>query len=257
MEKRIVRLGGVLLGKGQCALCIPVMGESLARLRDSAEAAKAAGADILELRVDSMSAMPDVRSALDMCAAVRETAPDIPLLFTLRTKRDGGAGDADGTAYENLLLAILGGEKGLPDAVDVELSIGEEAFTRIAAAAKKAKIIVVGSSHDFETTPSEAEICARLASMQKLGADVCKIAVMPRSRLDVLALMRAAALSDEALYAPVIAIAMGRLGVMTRMGGEAFGSCLTFGTAGNASAPGQLDARELRSVLEIIHRSLS
>jgi len=45
--------------------------------------------------------------------------------------------------------------------------------------------------------------------------------------------------------------------VMTRMGGEAFGSCLTFGTAGNASAPGQLDARELRSVLEIIHRSLS
>ena len=49
---------------------------------------------------------------------------------------------------------------------------------------------------------------------------------------------------------------MGPLGVMTRVCGEAFGSCLTFGTAGQVSAPGQIDARRLRTVLEIIHHSL-
>ena len=92
--------------------------------------------------------------------------------------------------------------------------------------------------------------------MQRLGADVCKIAVMPHSRLDVISLMRAAAVSDEALSAPVIAIAMGSLGVMTRVCGEAFGSCLTFGTAGQASAPGQIDAKQLRGILEVIHNSL-
>ncbi|MFR2781512.1 MAG: type I 3-dehydroquinate dehydratase [Clostridium sp.] len=38
--------------------------------------------------------------------------------------------------------------------------------------------------------------------------------------------------------------------------GEIFGSCLTFGLAGQASAPGQIDARELKCVLDILHNNL-
>ena len=256
MEKRYVRLGGVTLGAGPCAVCIPARGESVEALRASAHAAKEAGADLIELRADSLCAMPDTQYACDMCAAVRDAAPGVPLLFTLRTERDGGTGDADCARYEALLCALVARQEHPADALDVELSVGEDAFSRIASAAVKARVAVVGSSHDFDRTPPESEMCMRLAAMQRLGADVCKIAVMPRSRLDVLALMRAAAVSDEALSAPVIAIAMGPLGVMTRVCGEAFGSCLTFGTAGQVSAPGQIDARRLRTVLEIIHHSL-
>ena len=79
---------------------------------------------------------------------------------------------------------------------------------------------------------------------------------MPENRLDVLTLMRASVRADEALSAPVIAIAMGPLGVITRMSGEITGSCLTFGTAGKASAPGQMDAAQLKTVLGIIHNSI-
>lgn len=256
MEKKTVKIGGVQLGAGRCAVCIPVMGDSLEALHMSAQRAKSAGADLIELRADSLCAMPDAALAQQMCACVRNAAPGLPLLFTLRTARDGGAGDADSAAYEALLCALISAGKAACDAIDVELSAGEDAFARIAQAAKHARLAVIGSSHDFDKTPDEVEICSRLSAMQRLGADVCKIAVMPHSRLDVISLMRAAAVSDEALRAPVIAIAMGPLGVMTRVCGEAFGSCLTFGTAGQASAPGQIDAKQLRGILEVIHNSL-
>lgn len=71
---------------------------------------------------------------------------------------------------------------------------------------------VVGSFHDFEGTPAAEEMAARLQRMASLGADVCKIAVMPHSRRDVAGLMAACAQADDELTQPVIAIAMGSAG---------------------------------------------
>ena len=253
MDKRAVRIGGYTLGVGQPAVCIPVMGDSLEAIARSAMQAAQAQADVIELRADSLCAMPTAAQAQAMCSAVKTAAPGIPLLFTLRTARDGGAGSGDAAAYETLLCAVAEGRWA--DAIDCELSVGEEAFSRIVRAAHEAGVPVVGSSHDFAKTPDEERIAATLTAMERFGADVCKIAVMPQSRLDVLTLMRAAVRCDEALAVPVIAIAMGPLGLLTRIGGEAIGSCLTFGSAGQASAPGQIDAGALRSVLELVHNA--
>ena len=55
----------------------------------------------------------------------------------------------------------------------------------------------------------------------------------------------------------LIAIAMGTLGTATRICGEAMGSCLTFGTAGEASAPGQMDAKALRQALKMVHEAMN
>lgn len=258
MEKRTVKWRNVTLGAGRPAVCVPVMGRDEAALGAFARSAAEAGADVIELRADSFCSMPTAQQAAAMCRAVRRAAPGMPILFTLRTARDGGAGLADGEAYEMLMreLARLSNREPLLDALDCELSVGEDAFARIARHAHEAGISVVGSGHDFARTPACGEIVRRLARMEALGADVCKIAVMPQMREDVLTLMQAAMEADGALRAPVIAISMGPLGVLTRVGGEAFGSCLTFGTAGKASAPGQLDARALRGALELVHSAL-
>ena len=141
--------------------------------------------------------------------------------------------------------------------MDVELSIGDAAFLRIAGHAHAEGLPVVGSYHDFEGTPAAEEMAARLQRMAALGADVCKIAVMPHSRRDVAGLMAACAQADDELTQPVIAIAMGTLGTATRICGEAMGSCLTFGTAGEASAPGQVDAKTLRQALKMVHEAMN
>ena len=46
---------------------------------------------------------------------------------------------------------------------------------------------------------------------------------------------------------------MGQRGMVSRLCGEITGSCLTFGTWGAASAPGQPSVDELRAALRLLH----
>jgi 3-dehydroquinate dehydratase-1 len=56
---------------------------------------------------------------------------------------------------------------------------------------------------------------------------------------------------------PVVTMSMSPLGAVSRLVGEAFGSALTFGSAGPSSAPGQLPANELQTALDILHAALT
>ena len=90
--------------------------------------------------------------------------------------------------------------------------------------------------------------------MQRLGADMPKIAVMPKSRLDTLTLLSATLeMREKFADRPFITMAMGEYGAFSRVCGEFFGSALTFATALNASAPGQLEAARVRRILEALN----
>jgi len=142
------------------------------------------------------------------------------------------------------------------DLVDVEYRRDRAAVERIVAAAHARGVAVVASNHDFDATPPKDEIVARLREMQELGADICKIAVMPRSTADVLTLLDATrTMHEDHADRPLITMSMGGLGVVSRIAGQVFGSAATFGMVGTASAPGQVDAGELRSALDLIDRS--
>lgn len=243
-----------MLGEGMPKICVPVMGRTMKEITHAAVRAKEAQADVIELRIDSLADMPYAETAIAACRAVRESAANVPLLFTLRTARDGGAGSTDATAYEALLGGMI--KSGACDAVDCELSVGEEAFARIAAAAKEHGVTLVGSSHEFGEIGDMGRAAQWLLAQQALGADVCKAAVMTRTNAEAFELALTYARVYEQLRIPMIAIAMGPAGVITRIGGACMGSCLTFGTAGEASAPGQIDARRLRTALEIVHSAI-
>lgn len=253
MRKKTVKLPGVTLGEGMPKICVPVMGADERALSAAAEAARAQ-ADLIELRLDSVSPEMDAEKLRRACKTVREKALGTAVLATMRTARDGGAGETDAARYEALLTALA--RERLCDALDVELSVGEAAFARIAKAAHEAGIPVIGSFHDFEKTPKAEEMAARLHKMAALGADVCKIAVMPQTRRDVVALTAACAQADDELEQPIIAISMGEMGMSTRICAEAMGGCLSFGTAGRASAPGQMEAGTLREALTLIHKTM-
>ena len=86
--------------------------------------------------------------------------------------------------------------------------------------------------------------------MQKCGVDITKAAVMPKSEADVLTLL-GASVEMKQNYAdrPFITMSMGRLGAVSRLAGSLTGSAVTFATAGQASAPGQLAAAQIAGVL--------
>ena len=133
----------------------------------------------------------------------------------------------------------------------------EDTLKELVVCAHAAGVKVIASNHDFKKTPEQEVITERLLRMKALGADIPKIAVMPEKKADVLTLLLATVKAKEEISGPIITMSMAGTGLISRISGEAFGSALTFGTAGKASAPGQMDAKELRQVLTLLHENMA
>ena len=125
--------------------------------------------------------------------------------------------------------------------------------------AKDPGVKVIISDHEFNFTPDEDEIIRRLMLEEQAGADILKIAVMAHSPEDALAVMSATAKMRHYHSArPMLTMAMGRAGVLTRITGEGFGSDMTFASVGGkASAPGQIPAEDCLRVLETLHKAMN
>ena len=261
-----VKLKNITLGEGRPKICIPVVGKTKEYFVKSAEEIIALAPDVAEWRMDHFEEIEDLQKARETACALRKVLKDTPLLCTFRTKAEGG--ERNITAEDYVKINRLMMESGTAYAVDAELFFGKEgcdlsgfevheAVKEIIRTARRCGTAVVGSNHDFHKTPAKEEIVARLCMMQKTGMDAAKIAVMPLRETDVAVLLAATAeMKEKHPEIPVITMAMGSMGMVSRLTGEAFGSVLTFGMAGQASAPGQIPADDLRKVLEIIHRYL-
>ena len=90
-----------------------------------------------------------------------------------------------------------------------------------------------------------------------MGADIPKMAVMPQTKKDVLTLLSATEeMASDYADRPIITMSMAGLGSISRIACEIFGSCLTFGSGAQASAPGQIGAEALHQALQIVHDAL-
>ncbi len=248
-----VTVRNVEIGAGMPKICVPIVGETREDILAEARAIRELPADLVEWRVDFLNNVSSLSllTVLTFLSELRNELGDLPLLFTFRTKREGGEKSISPQAYEELYKSIL--SSGLIDLIDVELFLGRDIVSRLVAKAHEHGVPVIVSNHDFKRTPPKEDILDRLEEMQELGADIAKIAVMPESTEDVEVLMDATATFTKYASVPAIAMSMGELGLASRTTGERFGSAVTFGTAGKASAPGQLPATELKEILETVH----
>lgn len=245
----------VKIGSGAPKVIIPLVGKTEEELLDEAVLVKSTNPDLVEWRVDYFEKVDKLSAVENISRKLRSALDDIPLIFTFRTAREGGVKELSNDYYTQLNLAAI--KSGSIDLVDVELFSTEDNIQTILLAAKEHGVFVIMSNHEFSYTPQKDEIISRLLQMQKLGADILKIAVMPRSVGDVLTLLDATNMMKEQ-YAekPVVTMAMGGLGLITRLSGEVFGSSLTFASGKEASAPGQIPVAELRTALEILHKNM-
>lgn len=250
-----IEVRGVKIGAGIPKICVPVVGTTGAEIKAAAEAAEAVKPDVVEWRADWFSDVEDEDKVCAVLKELRKILGEIPLLFTFRTKGEGGERALDKEAYVRLNQRAA--ESGLVDLIDAELFTGEDTLKELVACAHAAGVKVIASNHDFKKTPEQEVITERLLRMKALGADIPKIAVMPEKKADVLTLLLATVKAKEEISGPIITMSMAGTGLISRISGEAFGSALTFGTAGKASAPGQMDAKELRQVLTLLHENMA
>ena len=240
---RQVVVNDLVFGNGRMKICVPVCEKTTEAVLDAVKEVKTTPADLIEWRIDYFDE--------DMFAAAPEifkTAAPLPVLCTFRTKAEGGEREIDPAAYFALNEAL--GALGVP-MLDLELALclAREARAKQAIDALHARgAVLVLSSHDFEKTPPRDVLVERYRQMEALGGDLPKIAVMPQSQRDVMVLLSALT-EASAACGPLIGISMGELGKLTRVRGGAFGSVMTFASKGKASAPGQIDAETLASML--------
>ena len=240
---KTVQIKNITVGEGAPKIIVSLMAKDLAAVKSEAAAYAAADFDILEWRGDHFAAVTDSAAF-----------PNKPILFTFRSKHEGG--EAELTADDYIALNIAVAETGLVDLIDLELFTGDELVKNAIAAAHARGVKVIMSNHDFHKTPAKDEIIYRLRRMQELGADIPKIALMPTCRQDVLTVLSATVdMAEKYADRPIITMSMGKTGVTSRLTGEAFGSAATFGAVKTASAPGQISVADLRTVLTIINKA--
>lgn len=243
-----VKLNNVVLGDGSPKIAVPIVATEQAAIIEQAKTVLAAQPDVIEWRIDFLASVLDPEKLKTAALDLRQTLGETPLLTTFRTAKEGGNLAVDDETYFQIVRLVV--ENELTTAIDVELFHPKEGVMRIIKLAHDHGIKVIMSSHDFKQTPTDCEIYYRLHKMADLGADVAKIAVMPQNPADVLTLLLSAThQANEKLGLPLITMAMGDLGKVTRIAGAVFGSALTFGTVGTASAPGQLSIADLRQAL--------
>ena len=249
MNPVIVR--NVKIGEGIPKICVPIVGRTRNEIIDEAKEILALPADLVEWREDWFEDVFDFEQVESVLNSLREILGKKPVLFTFRTAKEGGERAIEDITY--IALNKVAAESGKVDLLDVELFAGDTVVDEVLNIAHQNHVKVIASNHDFEKTPSKEEMISRLQKMEEMGADILKIAVMPKSSKDVLTLLSTTEEMHELTEKPVVTMSMSDIGVVSRVSGELFGSAITFGAAGKASAPGQIPAEELRNVLEILH----
>lgn len=246
-----ITIRNTTFGEGIPKICIPIVAETTEKIISDAKALAGYNYDVVEWRMDFFEDVMTPDKVVDVLKSLREVIGDKLLLATFRTANEGGEKEIDNDYYKE--LNILAAQSGYADMIDIELFTGDDIVKDMVEEIHNAGSFVVMSNHDFNKTPPKEEIIERLKTMQALGADLAKIAVMPNSSEDVLTLLSAT--NDmNTIHAdkPVITMAMGKLGLISRLSGSTFGSAMTFGAAGKASAPGQIDAKQLEQILKIV-----
>ncbi len=188
------------------------------------------------------SSLSSIEVRADLCesheaalAIVRKVQSRFAVLFTLRTKAQGGAYSGDESARLGTFEAAL---KAGAAAVDAEW--GTQVATRLAVAGRP----VVISHHDFNGMMGVGEI-ARLtreaSALRPVALKFVPTAQQPLDSVRMLEWVGAAERGDPQR----VGFAMGPYGVASRILAVAAGAPWTYGSITQSVAPGQVSMREM------------
>ncbi|HFF5124438.1 TPA: type I 3-dehydroquinate dehydratase [Acinetobacter baumannii] len=212
--------------------------------------ANTADADLAEFRIDLLSFASDTKQVIALGHELKKILGNKPMIATIRTKNEGSQLEISDADYGKTYQAYL--KNPFMDWLDVEMFRDQKVVSEIVQKAHQKKVLVVMSNHDFQKTPSQDEIEKRLLKQDQMGADVLKIAVMPKSKQDVFTLMNATLKVSQQTTKPLLTMSMGQSGTISRVATANMGGSYSFGMIGQASAPGQIDVTKLKQILQTV-----
>lgn len=221
-------------------LVVSVMPKSLEEAQ-GIDAMRYIDADIIEWRADFLSK----EAILQVAPAIFEKFAGRELLFTLRTRAEGGEIDLDSAEYVQIIKDVA--QLYQPEYIDFEYFSHKNVFEEMLDFPN-----LVLSYHNFQETPENMmEILSELTS---LTPKVVKVSVMAHTEQDVLDLMNFTrgfkTLNPEQEY---VTISMGKVGKVSRITSDVTGSSWSFASLDEVSAPGQISLSSMKKIREILN----
>lgn len=238
---------GKIIDENNPRICIPIVERSYEDIIARATALTVKRVEMVEWRADFFEDLFNKDELTKLLGALRSMFKDTIFLVTVRTVEEGGQVAMDEDDRKSLLMDIA--STRCPDLMDVEYFT----YTRPEEIIKDIQskgIGVIASHHNFNKTPKKSVCLRLLEQMESADPDAIKLCTMPLRSGDVFNLGGAAdEFISERPGQPMIIIAMGNHGVITRIAPGAFGSCVTFGSVDKASAPGQVEYDKLKELV--------
>ena len=221
-------------------LVVSVMPKSLEEAQ-AIDANRYVDADIIEWRADFLPK----DEILQVAPAIFEKFAGRELLFTLRTRAEGGEIDLSAQEYVQVIKDVT--QLYQPEYVDFEYFGNKDVFDQMLDFPN-----LVLSYHNFQETPENMmEILSELTS---LNPKAVKVSVMAHTEQDVLDLMNFTrgfkTLNPEQEY---VTISMGKVGKVSRITSDVTGSSWSFASLDVASAPGQISLSNMKKIREILN----
>ncbi len=248
--ENLLCIKGKIIGKGKPLVCVPVMESSKEEILRETRRLEEAHTEMIEWRVDAFENVESPNAIREILNEMKHIIKESILVYTFRSKNQGGCKAL--SAADIYDIHQVAAESDVVDFIDVEYFEAKNPQKEIAML-REMGAYVIASHHDFEQTPDPEVIRMLLEQIRESGADVVKLAVMPQNMWDVLHLLEETnRFHENHPDYPLITMSMGAKGGISRVAGEFFGSCVTFGAGGQASAPGQLPVKQLEEILHIL-----
>ena len=252
-----IQVNGKPLGGGALPIIItPLVGKTAEAILDEVAAIVPKKPDLLEWRIDFFAAIGDAKAVVDTALLIRKAAGGIPVLLTRRNVTEGGNPIPIGEPAV-VAMYVAACEARCVEIIDYELSNAPADLQRLREVSKANAITMIMSYHNFQMTPDAVTLDSKFVAAERLGADVAKVAVMPQTEQDVLALLAATDRARQKLGVPLISMSMGGIGSLSRIMGWVYGSAATFAVGKSSSAPGQIAIEDLRSVLATVRKAVT
>ena len=254
---KLIEVNGKPLGGGTLPVIItPLVGKTAEAIHDEVAAIIPKKPDLLEWRIDFFADIGDAKAVVDTALSIRKAAAGIPVLLTRRNVSEGGNPIPIAEAAV-VAMYVAACEAKCVEIIDYELSNAPADLQRLREVSKANAITMIMSYHNFQLTPDAATLDSKFVAAERLGADVAKVAVMPKTEQDVLALLAATDRARQNVGVPLISMSMGGIGSLSRIIGWVYGSAATFAVGKSSSAPGQIAIEELRTALAIVRKAVT
>ena len=246
----MIQVKNKVIGEGKPLVCVSVMDAGKTEILAEIKRLVENNIEMIEWRVDAFEGLRSPNAVREVLEEAASLVKDTIFVFTFRSKEQGGQCSLEKDMVYD--LHQIAAESKVVDFIDVECFYTEDADKEIHTLQKMGTKIIA-SHHDFHETPSSDIIYMLLEQMKHSNADIVKLALMPQNTEDVLRILgETNHFHKRYPDQPLITMAMGKLGMISRISGETFGSCVTFGAGKNSSAPGQIEMAKLAEILEVL-----